>query len=134
MSTKVSEKKVSIKKAELTFKEGILYIRFNNNIDIELEDVQEIQDEGLKLSGGKPFCALAYLENRPASTPEARTFGATASYSKYRLADAIIVESGLMRLVTNIYINFNKPKVPTQMFETEEKAVAWLKTFLDGKA
>jgi hypothetical protein len=130
MSLKIARATASIKKAELIFKEGILYIKFNDHIDIELEDVQEIHDEGLKLSGGKPFCALAYLGNSPMSTPEARAFGATATYSKYRLADALVVEPGLMKLVTSIYINFNKPKVPTQMFQSEEKALAWLKTFL----
>jgi hypothetical protein len=46
------------------------------------------------------------------------------------MADALLVGSTMMKLIATAYINFNKPKVPTRMFTSEEKAIAWLKTFL----
>ncbi|MGZ3884568.1 MAG: hypothetical protein ACXVPD_10225, partial [Bacteroidia bacterium] len=68
-------KTTCIRCAELSFEDGILHIRFFET-EIGLSDVKEIYDVGLVLAGGKPYCALAYLNNNPASTPEARAFGA----------------------------------------------------------
>ncbi|MFI5150641.1 MAG: hypothetical protein ACHQRM_12960 [Bacteroidia bacterium] len=121
---------VRIRTADLLFREGILFIRILPEVDMDIADVTEIYNAGLKLADGKPYCALADARTNPVSSPEARAFGATEGYSKYRLADAILVDSTAMKLVVNFYIAFNKPKVPTRMFSKEEEAVRWLKSFL----
>jgi hypothetical protein len=130
MQQKFMVKKLSIRCADLEFENRILHIRFLDGIELELEDVKEIFQVGLQLSDGKPYCALADVRNNPLSSPEARAFGADKAYSEFRLADAILVESTMMKLIASVYINFNKPKVPTRMFNSEEKALSWLKEFL----
>ncbi len=122
--------KCTIRVAELTFQERILFIRFFEGAELDLADVKEFFDLGLKFSGGKPYCILGDSRANPVSTPEARAFGAEQEYSWFRLADALLVNPTVTRLTANGYINFNKPKVPTRMFTSEEKAIAWLKTFL----
>jgi hypothetical protein len=124
------EQTITIRTAKLTFSEGILYIRIFEEADMDRADVEEIYNLGLQMAQGKPYCALADTRGKPTSTPEARAFGAEQGYSKFRLADALLVDSSMMKLVANVYIKFNKPKVPTRMFESEEKAIAWLRTFL----
>jgi hypothetical protein len=123
-------RKTIIRCAELVYDERILHIYFFEHVEIDLSDVKEIYNTGITLSGGKPYCALAHLNNSPASTPEARAFGATEAYAKFRLADALLTDSLSMKLIANSYIKFNKPVVPTKMFTTEREAIEWLKTFL----
>ena len=125
------KKKTIIRCGELQMHNRILFIRFFEDMEIDLVDVKEIYDKGIEMADEKPYCALADVRNNPSSTPEARAFGATNSYSKYRLADAILTDSLVMKLIANSYIKFNKPKAPTKMFVTEKEAVTWLKTFLN---
>jgi hypothetical protein len=128
------KEKLIIRCCELEMEERILYIRFFDDMEIDLIDVKEIYDKGLEMANGKSYCALADVRNSPESTPEARAFGATLGYSKYRLADAILTTSVAMKLIVNSYIKFNKPKVPTKMFVTESEAIKWLKTFLENES
>jgi hypothetical protein len=122
--------KVKIRCAEMEFKDGIAYIKIFENADIDIEELKEIYTTGNSLSLGKPFCALIDARGNPNSTPEARNYAANHASFELRLADAIIVDSTMMKLVVNIYINFNKPKVPTRMFHSEEEAKKWLMEFL----
>jgi hypothetical protein len=124
------QKHLKIRIADLSFEDGILYARIYEGAEMELSDVKEIYDAGLQLSEGKPYCCLADVRGNPSSTPDSRAFGAAEGYSEFRLADAILANSTMMKLVVNVYINFNKPRVPTKMFDSEEKAVEWLKSFL----
>ena len=50
------------------------------------------------------------------------------NFIKYRYADAFIVNSLPMRLLVNFYISFNKPKIPTKMFNNPESAREWIYT------
>ena len=44
-------------------------------------------------------------------------------------AIAIIIGSSLSRMIANFYLGINKPKIPVKLFNSEEKAVQWCKTF-----
>ena len=43
---------------------------------------------------------------------------------------ALLVESPVSKIMANFFIYFSKPAIPTQLFTSEDEAVAWLKTFL----
>jgi hypothetical protein len=122
--------KITIRCGELVYEDSILYVSFNDGADVDRADVEEIYSEGLKMSGGKPYMTLSDIRNNPTSSPEARAFAATCDYAKFRLADALLADSSVMSLVANFYIRFNKPKVPTRLFNSKEKAVNWLKEIL----
>ncbi|HXC04719.1 MAG TPA: hypothetical protein VNZ86_08190 [Bacteroidia bacterium] len=119
-----------VRSAELTFSEGILYIRIRPEIELVIADLQEISKASLILTEGKPYCALADARTSPVSSPEVRAFGATQGYSETCLADALLVDSTAMKLTVNFYIAFNKPRIPTRMFTVEAEAILWLKSFL----
>ena len=60
------------------------------------------------------------------STSEARTYYSVSEYSKFRYADALVIESLATRLVTNFYLSIDKPPVPSKMFTAKEDAMTWL--------
>ncbi|HEV7230839.1 MAG TPA: hypothetical protein VGO45_05900 [Bacteroidia bacterium] len=125
--------KITIRCGELVYEDSILYVSFNDGAEVDKADVEDIYSEGLKMSGGKPYMTLSDIRNNPASTPEARAFAATCDYAKYRLADALLADSSMTTLVANFYIRFNKPKVPTRLFSSKEKAVQWLQEIIKSK-
>lgn len=43
---------------------------------------------------------------------------------------AIMVKSPLSRVIGNFFMGINKPSVPARLFDSEQQAVEWLKTFL----
>ncbi len=45
-------------------------------------------------------------------------------------AVAILVANPLSRMMGNFFMNVNKPKAPTRLFDDEAAAVEWLKGFL----
>ena len=44
---------------------------------------------------------------------------------------AVLVDSSVSRVLGNVFLGFNKPAYPTQLFTSEDEAVAWLKGFLE---
>ncbi|WCL81074.1 STAS/SEC14 domain-containing protein [Saprospira sp. CCB-QB6] len=40
---------------------------------------------------------------------------------------ALLTYSPISKLVGNLFLKFNKPKFPTRLFTSEEKALAWLR-------
>jgi hypothetical protein len=58
-------------------------------------------------------------------TREARVIfgGASDAFS----ALALLAGSPKTQLIANFFIGISRPKVPTQMFTDEEKALAWLR-------
>ena len=59
---------------------------------------------------------------------EAKKFTATNPESlAARSADSILIASFFNRLFVNIYLSFNKPVLPTKLFNSESDALNWIK-------
>ena len=50
--------------------------------------------------------------------------------TKLFLAQAIIVDSPVSRLIGSFFLGLNKPPFPTKLFTSEADAVEWLKGYL----
>jgi hypothetical protein len=51
--------------------------------------------------------------------------------NKYGKADAFVISALPQKIMGNFYLNVFKPKVPTKLFTSEEKAILWLRQFVD---
>ena len=51
--------------------------------------------------------------------------------NEYGKADAFVISALPQKIMGNFYLKVFKPKVPTKLFSSEEKAVKWLKQFVD---
>jgi hypothetical protein len=65
------------------------------------------------------------------SSDEARKFSAGDQPTKYRLAVALLFKGLAGRIGANSMITIYQPKVPTEKFETEKKAIEWLRSRLE---
>jgi len=131
----MKEAELSLSQVELDFAtiiydDGIAHIQFKEGAELEPEHIDKMNKVIMKLSGGKTICTLSDSRVRMTATKEAREYGADNPYTKYRLATAVVVNSTALKLMANFYIRFNKPKIPTRLFEDVNEAKKWLKTFL----
>lgn len=125
----VSEKKFDIISLAIRT-DGIASVKVNANVDIEISHVKLIVNALEDLGKGKVFPLLIVVGEFTLPTPEARAYIATAEADPYASAEAYVIKSFSQKLVGNVYLSFNKPARPTRLFNDEEKAVEWLKTFL----
>ena len=107
--------------------EGILYARVKKGI---LETLPMAQENGAALMALKgndpPMPILIDFSKAAGQDQETRKYYAERS-GDWCTKAAILIQSPIARVMGNIYLGLNKPTVPTQLFTTEEAALAWLK-------
>jgi hypothetical protein len=107
----------------------ILRMKLMEDASIEVEDAVQNYEAAASLTNGEKHLLLVDAQANVYVSKETRIYSAQTKPNS-PLAMALIVNSTANRLIGNFYINFNKPKVPTKLFPTEEKALKWLEEFL----
>ena len=109
---------------------GIISVKITSGEDIEVEHVKQIIRSIGEIGGEKKYPVLIVVNEFILPTTEARNYLATSESNPYGTAAAYVIQSFSQKLVGNFYLNYNKPFRPTRLFNSEEKALEWLKTFL----
>lgn len=112
--------------ALLTFEYEILFVKMKDKVNLGKAEMEELLKQAIELTAPNKYFAIIDTRETYDTTLEARNYYAESDYSKYRYADAFIVNSLPMRLLVNFFITFNKPKVPSKMFNNEESALNWI--------
>lgn len=115
-----------LEKAVISYnRKGLLKVVLSDDSEITYEDVLEQRKIASELTENKPHVVLAIAGRRTSATKEAREYS-SENVPDGRLAEAILIRSLPVRLMGKFFINFHKPTVPTQMFDTEKEALIWL--------
>ena len=112
--------------AFLSYEDDVLFVRMKEGVSLGQTEMEQLLNKAVELTAPNKYFAIIDTTAPYDSTPEARNFYAESDFSKYRYADAFIVNSLPMRLLVNFFITFNKPKIPSKMFNSEESALAWI--------
>ena len=115
--------------AFLSFKDDILLVKMKEGINLGQVEMQALLKQAVELTAPNKYFAIIDTTSLFDSSPEARNFYAESDYAKHRYADAFIVNSLPMRLLVNFFIAFNKPKIPSKMFNNEENALNWINSY-----
>jgi hypothetical protein len=110
--------------------DGIVQIEFDESIEMDLKESVEIVETIAEFTGGKKAPVLNIAGKSTSATSAAREYSASPAGLKYTIADAYVVTNLAQKLLGSFYISFNKPAVPTRIFDDVDTAVKWLKTFL----
>lgn len=121
--------KIKTSTANHYIENDILYIIFNDGAVVDLEEIKASKAARLELQNSESMLVFVDIRNLFNVTVEARKYAAEDENSKYSIAMAILVNSLPTRLLTNFFIKFNKPKTPTKMFTSKDKALTWLENF-----
>lgn len=109
--------------------DGIMHCDIKPVDEYMVNDVHEVLNAIQSIGEGKKFLNLITIKQYVTFHKEARALAANEEGNMYTIADAIVFNSTALMLVMNIYLAFDKPVRPTRHFNTEEKAIEWLKTF-----
>ena len=115
--------------ARLEFDERteILYYHLKDDQEIGVDEMQEMVDYVSDFIGNRKHKALINFSDNVMGTPEARKLYATNAFIKeFRVADAFLVRSVSVRIITNFFIKVIKPQVKTKLFSDREEAIQWL--------
>ncbi len=104
----------------------------NTNIKIKdavtLAQAKLMLDAYIKIGDGKKIPHLFTTSKFVIMEKEVMEFISNEA-NKYGKADAFVIQSLPQKLIGNFYLKFHKPKIPSKLFTSKEKALKWLRTF-----
>lgn len=109
--------------------DGILRIKVIKGVVISLEKMKEHLEASAKLLKGGKALTLIEGASKFTMTEEANKYLASVKGAENRIAAAFVTNSFFNKVWFNFYLKFNKPVTPTKMFNSEENAIIWLKSF-----
>ncbi len=112
--------------AILSYENDILLVKMKAGVNLGKVEMEELLKLAVEFTTPNKYFAIVDTTSPYDSTPDSRSFYAESDYSKHRYADAFIVNSLPMRLLVNFFISFNKPKIPSKMFNNEKNANEWI--------
>lgn len=112
--------------AYLEYDNNVIYVRVHSDVVLEKSDMELLLKTAVDMAGGEEYYAIIDTTGSGDSTVEARTYYSNSEFSKYRYADAFVVNSLPTKLIVNFYMKFNKPLVKSRMFNNIDCAKAWV--------
>ena len=116
--------------------EGVIFNLYENRIfhvDIPRYtkvgmDITQAGYRFLDAHGGGKFYNIYQFHSFSDVETETRKWAADPSGNKYTHTDAIVIGNLAQKIVTDFYVRFDRPVVPTKIFFTLEKAIEWTLT------
>lgn len=109
--------------------ESILFCSYSDKLNVDLKIAKHCVKSRLDFSEGASYPVLIRLQGVCSITKEARDYFGEEG-SKFIKAGALIIISPLTKILGNIFLNINQPKVPTRIFTNEKDAIEWLKKYI----
>lgn len=123
--------KIELDSATISLRsDGIILYALKANITITAKDSKEMVDAAGKLGNFNHKPVLIVAGTDTLADKDAREFGASKEGTQYAVAVAFVISGLAQKILGNAYLKINKPVVPTTLFDNEEKAIEWLKTFM----
>ena len=111
--------------------EGIIHMVFLDNVNLNIDDLKSELQCYKSLSNDLTPPALIDISGVLSIDYNGRKFIADEIAKIGVPATALIVKSRMSRLIGSFFIGINKPDFPVKLFDDEQKALEWLKGFLD---
>ncbi len=107
---------------------NILEIAYNDNINVELQDITDLLNSVQEFTKGEPFKRLMIISPKATMVKEARKYLQEENHAmrKTIIAEAVIVHSLAHKMMFNIYSKFIKDIYPSRYFTDIEEARSWL--------
>ncbi len=128
--TNISQKIITSKFEVTLLEDSIIENYIKAGIVIEVEDLEELKKISAELAGHKPYVILVTSGELASFSKEARELSASKAFITNAKAKAIVVDSIAKKIIGNFYLKVNKPYLQTKLFSEKEKALQWLRTFV----
>lgn len=122
-----TKQKYSTRVAELNLRDqDILEIDIQSDVLFDRGDMEDLIEGAKNIGNGRRLKNLILLGKGTVADVDSRVLSASKEGSQYKIADAFVIEGAAQKLLMNIYINLQKPFVPTRFFTTKAQAIEWL--------
>lgn len=110
--------------------DGIVHVHYKEHTEITVELQNKMYDIFIQMCDDvkRPFLFTA--EDYVTVDKEARDNAIKMEYKYMGAVTAVVANSIAYKLLANFYFKINKPKTPFRVFNTEDAAIKWLKSFL----
>jgi hypothetical protein len=113
--------------AKVTIEAGpLVRIELLSDLIFVIEDAESMSVWVAETLNSQPFKVLTIPLPGSSVSREVRDFLASKERISRVLADAIVANSFHHKLLSDFYLKFNKPKIPTAIFDNEDEARLWL--------
>lgn len=110
--------------------DGVLWHRIDEIMNVTPDDAQEVVRQVADLTGGRAVPAIIDIRGVAYAGHETRLTFAGSPDDSHELATALIVAPGSSKAMATVFTQVTKPDRPVQVFEAEEEAIAWVRSFL----
>ncbi len=109
-------------------KDNILLVEYEKNTTITPKLVLELKEMREKLIGNNKFYAIADFRNGLNTISEETKIMVSQDENlyKHRHADVFLVDSFAKKIEVELYLRIHKPKIPTKVFSSLNKALTWV--------
>ena len=114
----------------ISLKDDIVRFVYKPGAIFTEKDFYEVQKAVTKLIGGKPHPVFIDAREIKATTRAAEKLADQPEVVKSIRARALLVKSAISKAMVNMYLQLSPPKMPTQLFTSEKKAMQWLRSFV----
>lgn len=122
--------KITTKTVTFFIENGILYSIYKSDADVHIEDLEINFIERKKLQNGVSMPVLLDVSKVWQFSDNARKFGVNSELVNLTKAMAIVTgKSTSVILLANSFLKLFKPKYPTKLFKSKEKAIKWLNSY-----
>lgn len=111
--------------ASFWIQKGILYFKYKEDVDIDLAAAMQIVTDRLQLQKGKTYPILCDTRGVKSIDMNARRYLANEG-SVFITAVALVSDTPLSRIFSEIYIQGNSPPIPTKVFVDPNEALTFL--------
>ncbi|MFW9993408.1 MAG: hypothetical protein ACFFD4_15295 [Candidatus Odinarchaeota archaeon] len=111
--------------------DGIVHYVSLAGAEMKLEDAQETIEIIAKIAAGQKIPVLIDNKLIKSAAREARSYFSGKEAEKVTLATAIITGFPLSKMIANLYFRASKPPFPVKLFTSEDRAIEWLRGFLE---
>lgn len=111
--------------------DNVIYLIFDGTVQIGIERAKNIRDTVMELVSSNKFSTIVDFRGVSGVTNlEAREFMANCEHFNFqKTCDAFLTDSFSTNMLISTYIKIFKPKIPTEIFDNFDEALAWVKSF-----
>jgi len=109
----------------------LIEFRIKKGISFTAADVWLSRDLSVNYIPNKKFYVLTEAEGEFTPKPDARRAGASKEYAQHVAAHAFFSKNIVLKIMGNLFLKISKPVAPTKFFDEREKALDWLKKFME---
>ena len=116
--------------ATVTLREdGLVHTHINIKEAVSLPQAKELKTAYIELTKGVKIPHLFTANKFVIIERDVMEYMKNVA-NQYGKADAFVISALPQKIMGNFYLKFVKPNVPTKLFQSEEKAIKWLKQYI----